>query len=112
MSDKFDILLEDEGWEELNEAQLFDKFWDPEPGDEIVGFYKGTREVQGKYGTNDVMIVETEDLVYAVNMNDVLKDCIEYIKKGDGIYIKYLGMKRTKDGLREYKNYQVKIKRL
>jgi hypothetical protein len=82
--------------------------WRPEPGETIEGTIKRVNETTiTEYGEQSFIELTTADGTVTVWCNSILSEQIESedVKPGDHVAIKFLGLKKSKRGNRQYKNY-------
>jgi len=97
-------------WEELTVDEEGPVFWQPEPGDVIIGVSKGVKSLETKLGPMEVLHLETEDGDVYIKGHTVLKRLFPKIKKGWLVKIQYKGLTTSEKG-RDYHDYKVQVKR-
>lgn len=83
-------------------------FWNPKPGDRIVGRYQGWRPNK-KYPNSKTHSVKlTNGTVQDINGSTVLDDKLEKVPNNAHVAIQYRGQERSSKG-KDYYNYRVFI---
>ena len=92
------------GWKRIGGGgNKVDRFWDfKEAGDEIKGAYMGFFETpaRNQFPAQKVIILLTKadvDPIVGVNVKAATK-CVLELEHGAGVYIRYLGRKKLKEG--------------
>lgn len=111
---RLDSLDTDEGFETPKVKASIDGFWggrETQIGDEIRGIFLEKRTFHGRNNKDfNSIILQTKEGVFGVTENKYLESRLANIQKGDGLKIRYTGTNTTKDGLNQYKTYEVAIK--
>ena len=77
-------------------------------GDNVVGAYKGTREITRPDGSTDVLyVLEGKDGLIGVNTSPVIATKMEQVAEGMTVKIQYEGKERSAKTGREYNNFSV-----
>ncbi len=83
---------------------------DRKVGDNVVGIYKGTQNIQRPDGREDVLFVlEGKDGLIGVNTSPVLATKMSQVPEGATIKVVYEGKEKSAKTGREYNNFSVWI---
>lgn len=77
-------------------------------GDNVVGVYRGTREISRPDGSTDVLyVLDGKNGLIGVNTSPVIATKMEQVAEGMTIKIQYEGKERSTKSGREYNNFSV-----
>src|SRR5262244_625828 len=71
-----------------------ESFWLPEPGEYLVGGFRGVERAEGKFGVQDVMrVLDAEGAMWKIRVTAVLKSLLQEQKPeiDQQVGIKYFG---------------------
>jgi hypothetical protein len=93
-------------WKKVTKAQR----WDPEEGDELVGYYGGQTVQNGTFGEYTVIILHVPQggSYMLTGMKLVQLVDVSPAQVGDPMIVKWLGHKKTGGG-HQMKDYEVKV---
>jgi hypothetical protein len=96
------MTVNEKRWRDIGQGSFVK--WET-PGQEIEGTWHGTKP--GKFG--DLGIIETMEGRVSFPLHTTLAQDLQLVKEGGEVRVRYLGKRKTKDGAREYKHFQVSI---
>lgn len=77
-------------------------------GDNVVGVYKGTKEITRPDGSSDTLyVLEGEKGLIGINSSSVIATKMEQIAEGMTVKVQYEGKARSAKTGREYNNFSV-----